>query len=1204
MIAAPELPSRIPFQKENEGHSEPDNDLENRDSKHQRRGSESTTSSRKKRRRGQSEKGRRPSVLACSRQNRTNEQRPRDGGVEAVTLFEVVRMGKSAMQSVVDDWIEEYKQDRDTTLLDLIIFFIQCSGCRGMVTAEVFQNMHNPDIRRKMTEEFDEETGLQYKKFMVYPWILTVTWPLDLDSGDYPLTMSGPYWKKFKSNFCEFLSVLIQHCQYTVVHDEYLMDTVISLLIGLSDSQVRAFRHTSTLAAMKLLTALINVSLSLRVQLHNTQRQCDVEMIDQRPNRRLETFLQKRKELMEKQDNIENLMNAIFKGIFIHRYRDALPEIRAICIEEIGVWMKTCSDRFLTDSYLKYIGWTLHDKQSDVRLKCLIGLLGLYSDKERCSKMELFTCRFKDRIISMTLDKESEVAVQAIKVLTLMLQNCEEVLTSADCEHLYHFVYSAHRPMALAAGEFLHRKLFCSQEPEVQDEMPGRKEKAIRNINHIRTLVNFYQESEGCAHSAYLVDSLWDCSAFLLKDWESMTALLLEGDDQEEEALTNLQKKALVEIMLSTIRQAAEGHPPGGRCLGKKIQMAKERKTQIDDRAKLTEHFIVVLPQLLAKYSADEDKVIEVSLLQIPQYFDLEVYSTAQLEKHLDTLLKQIKEIVEQQTGSEVLEFCSKAYLVLSNEELATHGRVDFAKSQLFDQLVGKFKELLKDFIHKGDRFDDEESYQMWSTLKRITTFHNAHDITRWNLLNSTCKLLKSELENGNVPEQIIIQAIQCSYYHIMWQLSKVSEGVSSKSMQVSLRKQMRGFCHICRQYLTNVSSTVKEQAFIILCDLLLVFSHEVLSSGREEIEPFSYVPDSSLQSELLTFVLDHVFIARDNESIDKDEECKVGALHKRRNLLAAFCKLIVFSVVEMDIAADIFKQYIKYYIDYGDIIKETLSRTRQIDKIQCTKTLIQSLKQLFNELLQGQGSNLDRWSQPFTSIKDLARRFSLTFGLDQLKTREAMAMLHKNGIEFAFRDANKKGKNQPPPNVAFLDILSEFSPKLLKTDKRTVYNYLERFVTDQMAAESGEEWLPLISYRRSLLDSRDDDTISTSSSDRSALSPVYHQSKSTSLKRRLQTEDSISNAGLNEGQSVKISPCFLMPQLTSMVLRENEKRATRRESQTKEHPLEKDGTQSLYSEYETTTMGNTDRPVEEDTAKSTEVDRDDLNEIVDIDND
>lgn len=36
-----------------------------------------------------------------------------------------------------------------------------------------------------------------------------------------------------------------------------------------------------------------------------------------------------------------------------------------------------------------------------------------------------------------------------------------------------------------------------------------------------------------------------------------------------------------------------------------------------------------------------------------------------------------------------------------------------------------------------------------------------------------------------------------------------------------------------------------------------------------------------------------------------------------------------------------------QYYNDYGDIIKETMSKTRQIDKIQCAKTLILSLQQV-----------------------------------------------------------------------------------------------------------------------------------------------------------------------------------------------------------------------------------------------------------------
>lgn len=53
-------------------------------------------------------------------------------------------------------------------------------------------------------------------------------------------------------------------------------------------------------------------------------------------------------------------------------------------------------------------------------------------------------------------------------------------------------------------------------------------------------------------------------------------------------------------------------------------------------------------------------------------------------------------------------------------------------------------------------------------------------------------------------------------------------------------------------------------------------------------------------------------------------------------------------------------------------------------------------LLQLFNDMLSELGFNVDRSSSAFCGIKELARRFSLTFGLDQMKTREAIAMLHK----------------------------------------------------------------------------------------------------------------------------------------------------------------------------------------------------------------
>ncbi len=79
------------------------------------------------------------------------------------------------LQTVVDDWIETYKNDRDSALLDLIQFFIHSAGCKGRITPQMYASMEHAEIIKKMTEEFDEvfphsqslQNLLVYRKFPI-----------------------------------------------------------------------------------------------------------------------------------------------------------------------------------------------------------------------------------------------------------------------------------------------------------------------------------------------------------------------------------------------------------------------------------------------------------------------------------------------------------------------------------------------------------------------------------------------------------------------------------------------------------------------------------------------------------------------------------------------------------------------------------------------------------------------------------------------------------------------------------------------------------------------------------------------------------------------------------------------------------------------------------------------------------------------------
>lgn len=977
------------------------------------------------------------------------------------SLFEIVKQGKSSLQAVVDEWIESYKQDRDGALLELMQFFIQCSGCHGKITQQMQTTMEHHQIIRKMTEEFEEE------------------------SGDYPLIIPGPQWKKFRVNFCEFVQVLVRQCQYSIIYDQYLMDNVISLLTGLSDSQVRAFRHTATLAAMKLMTALVDVALNLSINLDNTQRQYEAERQknkDKRASERLELLMGKRQELEENMEEIKNMLTYMFKSVFVHRYRDTLPEIRSICMSEIGIWMKKFHQNFLDDSYLKYIGWTLHDKVGDVRLKCLQALQPLYSSEELSPKLELFTNKFKDRIVAMTLDKEFDVAVQAVKLVISILKWStkndtkdpatgmfhREILTDKDCEHVYELVYSSHRAVAQAAGEFLNERLFTPDEEAVRGLRTKRGKKRSPNTPLIRDLVQFFIESELHEHGAYLVDSLIESNP-MMKDWECMTDLLLEEPGNMEEALDDRQETSLIEIMVCCVKQAATGEPPVGRGPNRKQLSAKEIKQVNDDKVKLTEHFIGALPSLLHKYAADPEKI--ANLMLIPQYFDLEIYTTSRQEKNLEALLKLIHEIVEKHTDSEVLEACSKTFEFLCSEELSIHSSCSVARSTLTDQLAHKFKETWEEYgniIDGIEEGDEDTAFDLVSSLKKVSIFYSCHNLSHlglWDILYHLLVLANAGKADV-IPHEVIKQGIDCCSVSIMWDLGSLDTGVCNAETLQQLRSRLTDCMHQCKKLLNG--SPFEEDAFIIICDLLIVFCKQL--SDTQTMQSLIYEPDKSLQSQLSAFIQQKVFV-EDEDVEEQDEHTKIEELHKRRNFLASFCKLVVYNIVSTRIASEIFKHYVKFYNDYGDIIKATLGKAREINKVNCARTMALSLMTLFRNLPTDQAEAPDRQSEGFGAIKELAKRFALSFGLDQVKNRDAVAALHREGIVFSTSTMEAADDPiNPPQNIAFLEILAEFTNKLMKQDKKVVLNYLDSHVNAAMPSSRGEDWQPFVSYRNSLL--------------------------------------------------------------------------------------------------------------------------------------
>lgn len=71
------------------------------------------------------------------------------------------------------------------------------------------------------------------------------------------------------------------------------------------------------------------------------------------------------------------------------------------------------------------------------------------------------------------------------------------------------------------------------------------------------------------------------------------------------------------------------------------VLSAREAKALAEARARMTEAMIPALHPLLTRFGESAERA--TSLLQIPRYMDLEIYTTGRHQRHLDLLLQCVE---------------------------------------------------------------------------------------------------------------------------------------------------------------------------------------------------------------------------------------------------------------------------------------------------------------------------------------------------------------------------------------------------------------------------------------------------------------------------------------------------------------------------------------------------------------------------------
>lgn len=174
--------------------------------------------------------------------------------------------------------------------------------------------------------------------------------------------------------------------------------------------------------------------------------------------------------------------------MFIHRYRDLDPNIRAECVRAMGFWFQKYPGHFLDGAYLRYVGWVLSDASTLVRLEAVKSLSGVYQQSEYIGSLNHFTERFKPRLIEIaTSDTELSVRVAVIQVLGAI--NEQSLLEDEERESLCLLVFDEEAKVRKAVSQFVKGVWEDSVKERLVGKKVDQKDKERTGVKVLGTLL-------------------------------------------------------------------------------------------------------------------------------------------------------------------------------------------------------------------------------------------------------------------------------------------------------------------------------------------------------------------------------------------------------------------------------------------------------------------------------------------------------------------------------------------------------------------------------------------------------------------------------------------------------------------------------------------------------------------------------------------
>ncbi|KAK0664304.1 Cohesin subunit psc3 [Lasiodiplodia hormozganensis] len=640
-------------------------------------------------------------------------RKPRPSKVAAAEevggLYGEVFAGNQSLNDVAAKWVQRFSEKNAEEMAELVNFVLKSSGCDLKIEVH---DVQDPDSVPSKLGDIQEEYQAQ-------------------DIVEYPLIQKGKGSANFRHNLIDFFTALIETLAESELlwTDPTIIENIDLWVNTMSSANSRPFRHTATVVSVTVISALCAVGGKLIEANAKAMRLKETEAKKSGKNKaRLAEMDKKIEADNERLELLNSMIKNSFDEVFIHRYRDVDPRIRAECVTGLGNWIITYPDNFFDGQHLRYLGWVLSDAHAPTRLEVVKQLQRLFEDTDKLGGLRTFTERFRSRIVEMaTQDADAHVRAASVDLLDLLRQ--AGLIEPDDVDSVGRLIFDADPRVRKAVVEFFSENIAEITEQRI-DELGGKEalDEALEGDEDyenprlewlkLKSLVeslsaydeegqslpsqiervpmsNSYMlvaggmESRICVAAEALYDEIpeiqeWEVIAgYLLFDHSQSTAGAQQNgaaDDpetllKEECKLNEKEEIILLDILNASVKLKLTRAVEAGKDKKKNKREKQELEEEQDVAAR---HLATLIPRLLNKFGAVPDAASAV--LRLEHVLNLDVFQ--ELRQDSTTYSKLLDDINKQflSHGSEaVLVEASRALLhAKSYEELSeiTEGKL------------------------------------------------------------------------------------------------------------------------------------------------------------------------------------------------------------------------------------------------------------------------------------------------------------------------------------------------------------------------------------------------------------------------------------------------------------------------------------------------------------------------------------------------